>query len=564
MFSKKKNFISSLLGSLLLLTSLQSQAYDVDTHFYGTYSLARFAGIRHEVAAKIATAAQWMDESYISDPLSMIILADVGIKKRRLLHFPGSRVANKLTVSTLPTILDPSSGVKLKTFTETEADHEFATEMFTEGLMEGNLMKAATGLHTLEDSFAHAGTIAELGHAHFWHHPDRPYVDEASVEKYFLMSRSVLKAMVAIRSLLPMSGIDTSIKFSPENPNYKLNGDQLADIYTQLPDVRKAISRKILNEPEFVDFALNNVFARALKANYLNNGYQSYLKNYKPGDDAYQAGESVFKSLPPQMINISEIYKDNGRHPNPDADYILSMAGNLTTKVIRDLFTGIVPQPLNVYHRFEKEEDGPIWIKELDLRVGNMRALIKRLYNTDVYFVANNTNNEAGYIQELTLQPQAKPVLPQPNGVSDYITYTLKEKNQFNQSIFRFLFPKLSEKIKGNTDAVAELAQLVLIAKESANGEKTIIERSTGILNSGLNLIKNLPGLSDLPALKKLATEDVMSSRLIPNTKNLYYAVPELLQKQISLGVFKPLITDTQVKGLTTENMELLTETEDK
>lgn len=109
-----------------------------------------------------------MDESYISDPLTMILLPDVGIKKRRLLHFPGSRLASKMTQNTLPLLTDPSSGTKLKIFTETEADHEFASELFTEGLMEGNLMKASAGLHTLQDSFAHAGTIAELGHAHFW------------------------------------------------------------------------------------------------------------------------------------------------------------------------------------------------------------------------------------------------------------------------------------------------------------------------------------------------------------------------------------------------------------
>lgn len=546
----KKIFIT-LIASVLFLSTLTAKAYDVDTHFYGTYSLARFAGIRHEIAVKIATGAQWMDESYISDPLSMIILPDVGVKKRRLLHFPGSRMANKLTIDTLPTFLDPSSGIKLKTFTETEADHEFATEMFTEGLMEGNLMKASTGLHTLEDSFAHAGTIAELGHAHFWHTPDRPYIDEASVEKYFKMCRSVLKAMVAIRSLLPNSAIDTSVKFSSDAANYQLDGDQLADIYTQLPDVKKAVSRKILNDPAFVQFALNDVFKRARKAEYLQNGYESYLNSFNAGEDTYQAASSVAKSLPPAMINIESILKDTGR-TSLSADYIISMGGmsEFVSRVIRDLLVGIVPRPLDVYHRFEKEEDGPIWIKEMELRVGNMRALIKRLYNRDIYFVANNTNNMKGYLSEMTLEQTANPLYPRSNGVTEYVTYSLNEKNQFNQQIFSFLFPKVATHLNGNKEKMAQLAQMVLIAQEAANGDKTIIDTSTGLISAGWNAIKNFTGFSDTATVLKLSHDDIYNSHLVPHSNNRFFAVPNLLRGQIEKRVFKPVLTEQQANEL--------------
>src|SRR5436190_1962198 len=53
--------------------------------------MARYAGIKHEVAVKIALSAQWMDESFISDPTSMLILPIGGVHKRRLLHFPAER-----------------------------------------------------------------------------------------------------------------------------------------------------------------------------------------------------------------------------------------------------------------------------------------------------------------------------------------------------------------------------------------------------------------------------------------------------------------------------------------
>src|SRR4051812_29813945 len=83
--------------SSVLLTSISSQAYDVDTHFYSTYAMARYAGIRHEAAEKIALATQWMDESYISDPTSMIVLPVTGVRKRRLLHFPSQRKGTQLS-----------------------------------------------------------------------------------------------------------------------------------------------------------------------------------------------------------------------------------------------------------------------------------------------------------------------------------------------------------------------------------------------------------------------------------------------------------------------------------
>lgn len=542
-----KNIFKNLIGGTILLCSLTAHSYDVDTHFYGTYSMARFAGIRHEIALKIAAGTQWMDESYISDPLSMIILPDVGIKKRRLLHFPGTRIANKLTVNKLPSILDPSSGIELRTFTETEADHDFATEMFTEGLMQGDLMKASTGLHTLEDSFAHAGTISELGHAHFWHHPDRPYVDDESVEKYFKMTRSVLRAMVAIRSLLPASGVDTDVKFG-QTPNYQLNGDQLADIYSEIPQVRKAISRKILNEPTFVRFALDNVFQRAQKVNYLKAGYQGYMNNFTPGQDSYQAAGSIAKTLPPELVNVSAIMTDTGR-PQLNPEYIISMGGigELLSHAINDLLTGIVPRPMDVYHRFEKEEDGPVWIKEMDLRVANMRALIFELYQKDIYFVANNTSSEQGYLKELTNDPAANPLPVKGNGKTEFVTFSLGEKRRFDDMIFKFLFPKLSAYLKEDIQAATNLLASTqqMISKDKNYSEKIggAIDTIKGLFTFGSS--------TDLVTEIKLAHEDIVGSRITPNQFNRYYTVPGLLRRQIDRKIFKPLLTPQQVDAMT-------------
>ena len=61
-----------LFALALSLISVTARAYDEDTHFYATYAMARYSGISHEVAVKLATTTQWMDECFLSDPTSMI------------------------------------------------------------------------------------------------------------------------------------------------------------------------------------------------------------------------------------------------------------------------------------------------------------------------------------------------------------------------------------------------------------------------------------------------------------------------------------------------------------
>lgn len=544
----KKLLIKTMLFVLLLTQT--AQAYDVDTHFYGTYSMARFAGIRHEVALKIATGTQWMDESYISDPLSMIILPDVGIKKRRLLHFPGSRVANALTVNTLPSMLDPSSKQKLKSFTETEADHEFASELFTEGLKRGDLMTAAAGLHTLEDSFAHAGTISELGHAHFWHHPDRPYIDEASVEKYMNMTRAVLKAMVAIRELLPVNGLDMQLQIGGSKPNHEMNAKELGEAYTALPELRAAVSRKILNDPGFVSFTMSNIFERARKADYVGEGYQAYLHNFNPGEDSFTAGYNVAKSMPRAMINAAKILKDSGR-PSLSSDYILSIGGlgELLSKVIYELMDSIVPRPLDAYHKFEKEEDGPIWVKEMDIRIMNMRSFIKRVYGADVGFLENNTKDQKGFLKEMAQDPVANPRVPRFNkNRVEIATYNGAEKHKFNHMIFRFLFPQLTNHMNNNTIEIDRMAKLVVTAHAD---DATLLTRARAGLSAVAGSFGQLLNpFSDMRERFRLARKDILESRITPDPKNKYYTVPSLLVKEVRAGTFAPLISYDEVQKL--------------
>ena len=111
---------------------------------------------------------------------------------------------------------------KLNFATQTEPAHAFATEAFDWKVeKEGNLMKASASLHVLEDSYAHAGTTAEQGHAFIWHWPDRPF--GRPPDKYSDMVRRVFEALVAIRSQLPPGALDTNLKSVGDSPNYQLD-----------------------------------------------------------------------------------------------------------------------------------------------------------------------------------------------------------------------------------------------------------------------------------------------------------------------------------------------------
>src|ERR1043166_9283981 len=60
-------------------------AYEYDVHFYHTYAMARYAGLKHEVAAAIGLSAQRPDET------TFLASAFYEFKIGRIFHFPCSR-----------------------------------------------------------------------------------------------------------------------------------------------------------------------------------------------------------------------------------------------------------------------------------------------------------------------------------------------------------------------------------------------------------------------------------------------------------------------------------------
>ena len=584
---KLKARLFAALSAITVMGSLlpQAQAYDEDTHFYATYNMARYAGIRHEVAARIALGAQWMDESYISDPTSMILLPLTGIKKRRLLHFPSSRDLGGMIANTQIRILgfDNLSKVQksaadllvkitgyegkledLALKTETVEDHPFGSEMLTEGLKTGQLMLAAGGLHTLEDSFAHAGTPAEEGHVNFWHWPDRPF---SSPEKYLRMSKSVFKALVAMRSLMSAEALDCSVRIAPTpqaKPNCELDAITLGNNYTKMPGVLAALREDTLKNPEYVIVATRAFLKRAAKASYINitdRKIEEILKTL-PRDgklDAYQTVELVVKSLIKRqlvvggrMIDIPFVLSDMGRlkkdaGPMEIADYVDSFGmdekslgnvdsegvSNLVRAMAQQLLRWNVPTPPSDTHRVEIEDDkSPIRAKEMEIRIAGQRNLIKEMYGVDIKLLSNQTKDEVGFALEVWESPKAEPVLPKSDGKTYYATFSLKEKHRWNNMIFRYLFPNLTS------------ADLLTLVEGGAKLKK--LNDKLGVNIGTLTALHKvmMTALVDVRPILPTFFKDLVNERLSPASDNFYYRNPRLFEKYRSEGKYSPLLAN--------------------
>lgn len=596
---------------IITLFTLSSHAYDEDLHFYGTYAMARYSGIRTDIASKIALSAQWMDESFLSDPTSMIFLPVTGIKKRRLLHFPSSRVSGSITNRAQKSVLGYTEATdfqkkfvellvsfsgfqgdveSINLFTETKEDHPFATELLMEGLKEGNLMKAGASLHVLEDSFAHAGTPAEQGHAAFWHWPDRPF---SSVPKYQRMTKSVFAALVAIRNQLPPEAIDCSLKVDSTTPNCKLGFTELHASYNNNKLVEKTVAYDILKDPEYVKTSLENFFEQATEDKYLQITKQEFLQLMAevPADgtiDAYSALEKLMIKMvqnqfesQKKIFDLPLVLKSMGKVNSLEAisliDYIDSynidqeksnpklgpVDYSVFTRVLAyDLLRWTVPTPLNDSHRIEIEDDkNPIRKKEMELREANMQKLIAHLFNEHIQFIPNNSKDDVGFGKEVLMDASAEAQIPKKSNII-FATFTLKEKNAFDHMIFKYLFPSLDGKdLVAMVEVGAKLKQVEWRHEEYKKMRKQIQNSDSNAVMKKASLVKldyqyaDLLGatpsaISDLFDLVKQTSKeyvhDLLATHLVPSPDNYYYRKPALLQQYKDKGLIKPLLVEGQ------------------
>jgi hypothetical protein len=595
-----------------------AKAYDEDTHFYGTYAMARHAGIKHEVALKIALSAQWMDESFISDPTSMIFLPVSGIKKRRLLHFPSSRVNGtgssgaQRQIFGMQDLGEFSNTIMQKMakwagydgklddinfFTETQEDHPFASQMLMEGIREGNLMKAATGLHTMEDSFAHAGTPAEQGHALFWHWPDRPY---ASVDKYQRMVHSVMGAMVALRTMLPEEARDCSLKTAGSVPNCQADSEALASSY--IPLVLPVYSHDMMRDPEYVKVALDEFYQRAAKMSYTKMSLADFharvakIEITDGKTDAYTAIQELLIQIfqetnasNPAVMDFGKVLEDMGRIQSASATEVQKYVDNYGRDGVKNMrdealntFTHVmatellawhVPANLTDSHRMELEDDqDQVRSAEMEIRVRHMQEFIRKNFNQDIIFVNNNTSDDIGFYKELHNDPSAQPnfsakpgFVAKPGAV--YATFSAREKNAFDYMIMSYLFPEMSRDQMNTIVETAAAIKKMMIERSDYFAERKKIDDNESLnwIMKKWNLLKldhefkrykdvtlNLPKgfeivLTKLQPLAKPYVHDLVTTHMTPSQDNFVYRREAAFQKFISDNKLQPFLGEKDV-----------------
>jgi hypothetical protein len=503
----------ALLMLSFCLMSATANAYDEDTHFYATYSLARFAGIEHEVATKLALSAQWMDECFLSDPTSLILLPFDGIKKRRLLHFPSIRNGNDIAVANqdegfgfeeLKGLRKKISDHLIKKYnfdvsgvtlhTTTVPNDPFASGLIREGLREGDLMKAGASLHVIEDSYAHAGTSAEIGHTSFWHWPDRPFENQDSIQKYFQMTGTVLKAMVAIRAQLPDSAKDCTLKVGAKT-NCTMTAGELNAAYSAIPSVQRTVSIDVLKSVEYIRPVLQKFIEKAVSVKYLKAGkdYNAMIDevltensfnigNADPKNslDAYMVLERFIRKLVMKQggthvgeyLDVEQLPRDMNLITDPHIRTLQYIENNgginaFLHEVTRSLLIGYVPINLGTFHREEAENDHAMTRPlEMDIRNANMQKLIFELYGVKLQFVHNNTSDDKGFGKEVTMNPVAEPKIENPQPGVVYATFSLAEKNRFDHMVFNYLFPSMGD------DALKAIVRFVILMKHGPEGLK--------------------------------------------------------------------------------------------
>jgi len=529
-----RKLVLKIMSVLFFVTPLSqiSMAYDTDLHFYGTYAMCRWAGINKETCLQIAINAQWPDESKISSPMEEM---DGRIKNnwwqpllgeriRRLIHFPSTDFT---------TSLNPTEMMHLDLSPETKPNCPMASEMITEGLEQGNFLKASTGLHTLEDSYSHAGFGAMLGHANRGHWPDRPY---AHLDKYREMVKTVFQALTAIRSLLPQESLDTDFATPGEvKKNYTLTFEELATSYLTKSGIQTILERYILEDPAYLKYGTQYMAEQYREQDFIRNkmitkeALDSVLKLFSNREpDPYRQG----RLLQDVMFEFTkELYNFEESEPGKlfQTDWAIKSAGtdvdalSMNDKIrnfVNNTLVGISPTPLDeTVHLSEAEGNGkeyPVWNEEMSLRITDMRNLIYKYFKDNINFYGPNQ------IKHQPVEPHS--LLAMEDGVpEELITKNKSDKAIFNIMIRGFAYPDV-------------VGWAELLRKAYRNQADPSLKHSDhyllDVLDRIYKFVKGKGYSSDL--------------RLGPKKEDLDYQNPELFAKMVK----KPLLTSEQARKL--------------
>jgi hypothetical protein len=199
-----------------------------------------------------------------------------------------------------------------------------------------------------------------------------------------------------------------------------------------------------------------------------------YLKQLM-GMQTAERGPLLNAQLIPQdmgLIDVNVNFADyvrsfsriDGVSPDPTG-----MDGFLRT-MVRRVLSGYVPVPINDRHWEEVELDAAAPRQlEMSMRIASMQKLIADLYHVDLEFVGNNTKDEVGFGKEVEMKPEAEPVIERKNPNTVYATFSLSEKNQFDNMIFSYLCPTVSK----DKNALKAITEAIIRMKRMTNGTAT-------------------------------------------------------------------------------------------
>lgn len=496
--------------SILLTLTQTVKAYDEDTHFYMTYAMARYTGIKHEVAAEMALAAQWMDESLASSPLEVSDPKQYIV--RYLFHFPGSKLSataddplcssSNFFIDALKNFeIDPING-RLNGHdlnTITVKNHPLASEMIREGFEKGHFDLAAAGLHVLEDSFSHAGHNALFGHAVEGHHADRPFL---FWDKYKEMIRTVFKATVAFRRLLPA-------QFIEQTPNAKLDAATLADRFIVELETKSKYNQNYFANPTYAKAAIRYIIDQALSEKLIypllpqqdlqqNAEYLLNKANYQEGKEPEDLAKDIVKfileeekknatfqngdKLKFKYFNIDKLLKSIGGDSlnDPNQNVINSFEdGELIEIVLNQIMKGNVPRRFNSEHKIEFEIEGPIREKEMSLRINEVKQFIYRLFNVKLQLIGRTSS----------IQNQDPEIF--------YVSKGPQEQKAWDKMIMNFMYPTSQDSFLG------------------------------------IGMI-----------------QESFCTHIIPHGNNKTYQYPVLMEKEIKSGNFKSIINSDPAKNI--------------
>lgn len=563
------------IGTVLFffyLTSNLAHAYDVDTHFYSTYAMARHACIRKPLALKIATATQWMDESYISDPTSYILLVPDGVHKRRLLHFPASRAGTLISVDSQRQVMGfdkfisahaqlvdfgvkllarPEDREKMKTllyWTETAEDDRFASQMLMEALKEGNTMKAAMSLHVIEDSYAHAGTPAEYGHTVFWHWPDRPFFKP---DEYKKMTKSIFQALVAIRAQLPEEALDRSLHTFSNQANCDMDARQLSDAY--FDQVKDVVSYNILHDKEYVTETLRWFINSAIANGYLvadpkkvdqllaavgidgtfdsYTGLEKLIKILIKGQMSPEHGVLQWHTILDQMqllragspVTFDEFIAQFGTGPVGAFDINSESVDAFVKIVASNLLRFNVPSEIDPRKHLEEMENDKAVPRQIEMtiRERNMQNYIEKTFGEKIKFESNNTGDELGFGKEIRMEDAARPN-PFPNDGYEHVTFSLKEKNAFDHIVFKYLYPTTKE---GTLEKITAAVHAVNTSKHWVS-----------------EIWEGIVAAYGLHSIVPTVIHDLVNEHTGPSEDNFFYRNPYEFKDYQNRGIVKKLM----------------------